>query len=173
VLNKSFSEKYIHKMFSNIQFFEALSIFEDLKFQENGWGMHCPILEKTLRNKKFIYTEEVAKDRNALNFNYKYIKDVSKWMEQDDYSKRFVLQVKQMLSIYEKSLIDKNMDRIELLNTVMQCMHVLETDNFDAVWHKMEKWKMFEDGYKTKAEKFKPQETRLMIRLVVNLKVIE
>src|SRR5690606_26755288 len=99
-----------------------------------------------------------------------FIKEVTNWMNQDDYAKKFVAQVKNMLSIYQKSLLRMDMDRIELLNTVLECMSVLETNKFDAIWHKMENWKMQEEGYKAKAEKFKPRKTELMINLIKELK---
>lgn len=169
-MDRTYGKKYIHKMFSNIKFLEDLPIFEDLKFQENHWGMYCPTLTKTIDNQKFIYFEGVNDEVSVINFKYKHIKEVLDWMKQDDYNKNFVNQINNMLSIYEKPLINKNMDRIELLNTVLECMNVLETDNFDIIWNKMERWKMQEDNYKTKAEKFKPEETRMMIDFIQGLK---
>lgn len=170
-LDRTYGKKYIHKMFSNIKFLEDLPVFEDLKFEENGWGMYCPILAKTIENQRFIYFEGVNDDISVINFNYKHIKEVSDWMKlDDDYNKNFVNQVNNMLSIYEKPLINKNMDRIELLNTVLECMNVLETDNFEIIWKKMERWKMQEDNYKTKSEKFREDETRMMIDFIKGLK---
>src|SRR5690606_20229210 len=149
-------KKYIHKMFSNIIFLESLPVFEDLKFQENGWGMYCPIIERTIKNAKYITFEDVNDKYNVIDFNYKYIKEVTEWMKQKD-NESFVSNVNNMLSVYKKSLINKSMDRIELFNTVLQCMNVLETDDFDKIWYKMRHWKMYEDGFSTKAEKFKPE----------------
>ena len=157
-------------MFSNIKFLEALPVFKDLEFQENHWGMYCPVLEKTIGNQKYIRFDNIDDEKSVINFNYKFIKEVTNWMNQDDYAKKFVAQVKNMLSIYQKSLLRMDMDRIELLNTVLECMSVLETNKFDAIWHKMENWKMQEEGYKAKAEKFKPRETELMINLIKELK---
>ncbi|MEW4925763.1 restriction endonuclease subunit S [Algibacter sp. 2305UL17-15] len=166
VLKMNYGKKYIHKMLSNIQFLEDLPVFEDLEFEENAWGMHCTFLEKTIQNQKFINFNEITDDRSVLNFNYKHLKAVTDWMTLDDYNKDFVIKVEKMLAIYQKPLIDKNMNRIELFNTVLECMHVLETDNFDKIWQKMKLWKMFEDDFKNKAEKFKPEETKLMIKLI-------
>ncbi len=165
ILNRTFGKKYIHKMFSNIQFFESLPVFEDLEFQENGWGMYCPILTKTIENKRFIIFEDINDDMSVINFNYKHIKEVANWINAEE-NQEFVSQVKHMLNIYQKSLINKDMNRIELLNTVLECMNVLETDSFDAIYTKMENWEMREEGYQNKAEKFNPEETRLMIDFI-------
>ncbi|WP_299547412.1 restriction endonuclease subunit S [Seonamhaeicola sp.] len=165
ILDRTYGRKFIHKMFSNIQFLESLPVFKELEFQENGWGMYSSIIKKTIENNKFIRFDEINEKVSVLNFNYKHIKEVSNWMK-DEENQDFVSQVKQMLKIYQKPLINKDMDRIELLNTVLECMNVLDTDNFDSIYSKMKKWPMREDGYKNKAEKFTPQETRLMIDFI-------
>jgi glutamyl/glutaminyl-tRNA synthetase len=149
---------------------EELPVFEDLQFKENPWGMYCPILEKTIKNKTFIKFDDINDDRSVLSFNYKYLKEINHWMISKDENKDFVNRVKNMLSIYQKPLIDKSMDRIELFNTVLQCMAILETDNLEAIRSKMKKWKMIEGDYKNKAEKFKPRETELMIGLIKDIK---
>jgi hypothetical protein len=169
ILLKNYGKKYIHKMFSNIQFLSELPVFEDLVFEENGWGMHCPILEKTLKNQKFFKVEGIDLDRNVLSFDYSKTKEITSWMKENDENRDFVRNVENMLSIYQQSLIDKNMDRMELFNTVLECMAVLKTDNFDKVRDKMKTWKMYESDNKTKAEKFKPEETRAMIGFVKEL----
>lgn len=166
ILDRRYGKKYVHKMLSNIQFLEELPVFKDLAFKENGWGMHSKILDKTITNQKYVYFEDLGNDRSVLNFNYKHIKEVSDWMQKDEYGKDFVLKVENMLKIYQKSLINKNMDRIELFNTVLECMAVLETDSFEVVRRKMGSWKMHEEGYDTKADKFTPYETQLMIDFI-------
>ncbi|MEL0457341.1 restriction endonuclease subunit S [Flavobacteriaceae bacterium SZ-1-7] len=170
ILDRTYGKKYVHKMLSNIQFLEELPVFKDLAFKENGWGMHSKVLDKTIANQKYVYFEDLGNERSVLNFNFKHIKEVSIWMQKDDYSKDFVLKVENMLKIYQKSLINKDMDRIELFNTVLECMAVLETDDFEAVRRKMGSWKMHEEGYATKEDKFTPYETQLMIDFIKELK---
>ena len=40
----TYGKKYVHKMFSNIDFLNELPVFKELQFQENGWGMYSPII---------------------------------------------------------------------------------------------------------------------------------
>ena len=75
-----------------------------------------------------------------------------------------------MLTIYEQPLIDRKMDRIELLNTILECMTVLETYVLEDIRYKMKNWKMFEGNYNTKAEKFSENETLHMIHFIKGLK---
>ncbi len=75
-----------------------------------------------------------------------------------------------MLDIYEKPLINKDMNRIELLNTVLECMKALGTNNLQTIRNKMEQWPMKEEGYKNKAEKFSEKETKQMIGFIKEIK---
>lgn len=85
-----------------------------------------------------------------------------------DENKDFVTQVHWMLDLHEKPIINRDMNRIELFNTVLECMKVLATDNLQAIRTKMANWKMKEEHFKTKAEKFSENETLLMIQFVKN-----
>ena len=168
-LGMSYGKKYIHKMFSNIEFLNTLPAVKEITFQENGWGMFSPAIAKTIDNKKFINFENIGYNQSVLKLNYKHLSTVGRWTKKEE-NLDFVSQVNDMLSVYEDSLIDKNMDRIELLNTVLQCIKMLQSYEFDAIYNKMKNWKMIEDGYETKANKFRPEETKLMIGLVKLLK---
>ncbi len=164
-LGKSYGKKYIHKMFSNIEFLNTLPKYKEVPFIENGWGMFSPAIAKAIDNQKYICFDKTNSNYEVITCNLKHIKEVANWINNEE-NKEFVAQVEAMLTIYEKPLINKTMDRIELFNTVLQCIKVLETDSFDAIWNKMQHWKMMEEGYNTKADKFTPEETRLMIDLI-------
>lgn len=58
------------------------------------------------------------------------------------------------------------MNRIELLNTVLECMKVLRTDNLKAIRAKMQNGVC--TNITTKAEEFSENETLLMIQFVKN-----
>jgi type I restriction enzyme S subunit len=161
----TYGKKYIHKMFSNIEMVNTLPVFKGLVFEENGWGMFSRAIEKTIDNQRFIKSDNAQNGKKVLKVKSSCLNEVANWIKQSE-NKVFVEQVNDMLSLYEDPLIRKEMDRIELLNTVLECMKVLKTDNFEEIRLKMEKWKMKEEGYDNKAEKFKTEETRHMIWFV-------
>lgn len=166
---RSYGKKYIHKMFSNIELLNSLPKFEALTFEENGWGMFSPQIKKAIEKQKFIQFEEINDDKQVLQLNFKYFKEVSAWMK-DEENKEFITQVNDMLSLYENPIINKKMDNIELFNTVLECMKVLKTDNFQAIYEKMKNWPMKEEGFETKADKFKELETQSMIDFIKEIK---
>lgn len=166
--DRCYGKKYIHKMFSNIEMLNTLPAVKDLKFEEHGWGMFSKAIAKTLDKQVFVTYDELDSERNVIRFNYKHLKEVTKWMNGE--GRELVKQVNDMLTIYEKPLIDKNMDRIELLNTVLECIKVTDGYDYEAIRKKMENWKMEEGDYKTKTDKFNEQETRAMIEFVKELK---
>ena len=165
----TYGKKYIHKMFSNIDFLNELRVFKELQFQENGWGMYSPIIHKTLENEVFVTYKSLSANKKALQVKPKAIPKINKWINARE-NEQFINQVEQMLTIYEQPLIDRNMDRIELLNTVLECITVLKTDLLKDIRSKMKNWKMFEGNYKTKAEKFSENETLHMIHFIKGLK---
>jgi len=170
-LKKNFGKKFIHKMFSNIELLNTLPVIKNLEFQEKGWGMFSRVIAKTIDCNKFLKIEKIGHEQSVLKLDYKYLSEISNWTKKDDaYNKLFVEQVNQMLTVYEDSLIDKNMDRIELLNTVLECIKVLKTYDFESIYKKMKGWEMKEDSNNSKADKFKAEETRLMIELIKGLK---
>ncbi|MCH3884389.1 restriction endonuclease subunit S [Tenacibaculum aquimarinum] len=170
-LGKEFGKKYIQKTISNIQFLSTLPKIEGIVFKEYYWGMFSNAVEKAIQNKEFIKFKKIDFGREVIELNMKHLVNVSKWTKQEGYNKEFTEQVNQMLEIYNDSLIDSDMNRIELLNTVLECIKVLETYDFDLIYAKMKTWKMEEGYYKFKADKFKEGETELMIELVKKLKI--
>lgn len=170
-LKRSYGKKYIQKTYSNMQLLNILpAIKQQPVFEEHYWGMYSKAIEQTIKNKKFIKFEDVGYGKKVVKLHFKHLPTVSKWTKEDDYGKEFTNQLKKVLNIYEHPLIDKSMDRVELFNTVLECIAVLKTYEYATIYAKMKKWKMKEGSYKTKAEKFKPEVTRLMIGLVRELK---
>lgn len=166
---RSYGKKYIHKMFSNIEFLNTLPVCKELTFQENHWGMFSYQIAKAIEQQKFIQFEITGNDKEVISVKPKHIVEVGKWIKNEE-NKEFVTQVNDMLSIYEKDIIAKKMDNIELFNTVLECIKVLETYDYTSIYTKMKNWKIIEPGYNTKADKFKELETQSMIDFVKEIK---
>jgi restriction endonuclease S subunit len=161
----TYGKKYTHKMFSNIEMLNTLPKFKDLVFEEKGWGMFSKAIANTIDRKRFICFNKLDSGAEVLKVKSSAVKEVIDWMSQKE-NTEFVAQVNNMLSIYEKPLIDKDMNRIELFNTVLECMKILETDNPGAIRSKMDEWRMYEENYQFKSEKFNENETFHMIQFI-------
>lgn len=161
----NYGKKYTHKMFSNIEMLNTLPKFKELAFEEKGWGMFSKAIAKTIDAQKFIYFNQLDHGAKVLKVKPSATKEITDWMVEPA-NKDFVSQVNHMLDLYEKPLINKDMDRIELLNTVLECMKVLESDNLQSIRAKMAEWRMYENNNQTKAEKFTENETLHMIGFI-------
>ena len=101
--------------------------------------MYSPIIHRTLENEVFVTYQSLSAKKKALQVKPKAIPKINKWINAKE-NEQFVNQVKQMLTIYEQPLIDRKMDRIELLNTVLECITVLKTDLLKDIRSKMKNW---------------------------------
>ncbi len=168
--NCNYGKKYFHKMFSNMQFLASLPKINKLQFAEKGWGMFSKGLAKSIDKEVYIQKSKLDKAYGVYKVKSHYYKEVINWINIPQ-NKLFVSEVNAMLSIYEKPLIKGSMDRIELLNTVLECIKVLGTYKFPLIYNKMKTWKMEEPEFEYKANKFKPEETMHMVALVRELKM--
>ncbi|HET8885385.1 MAG TPA: restriction endonuclease subunit S [Salinimicrobium sp.] len=161
----NYGKKYLHKIFSNMQFLASLPKINELQFSEKGWGMFSKGLAQSVKNEVHIKKSKLDNGRTIYKVKSGSYKEVINWMN-DPQNNPFIDEVASMLTIYEKPLIDCGMDRIELLNTVLQCTKALDTYDFPKIYDKMKTWKMEEPGFEFKADKFEPEETRYMIRFI-------
>lgn len=88
-------------------------------------------------------------------------------------SKPFVRAVNVVLDIYELPFINKETDKIELLNTVAKLIIDTKSTDLEIIYAGMQKWEIKQNGFKTKAEKFSTSDTKKMIGLIGNLGLFE
>jgi type I restriction enzyme S subunit len=88
-------------------------------------------------------------------------------------NKQFVRAVNGVLDIYELPFINKETDKIELLNTVAKLIIDYKTSDLEKIYTGMQNWEIKQNGFKTKAEKFTKTDTRKMIGLIDNLGLVD
>jgi len=169
-LGLNYGRKYFHKMFSNMQFLASLPKINKLNFIEHGWGMFSKSLAKSIDKEVYIHTSKLDNGHKVYKVKSTCYKEVTSWINNSQ-NKPFVDEVNEMLSIYKQPLIDCSMDRIELLNTVLECIKVLGTYEFPKIYAKMKTWKMNDGLHKFKSDKFRPEETMHMVALVRGTKM--
>lgn len=84
-------------------------------------------------------------------------------------NKSFVRAVNEVLDIYELPFINKETDKIELLNTVAKLIIDTKSTDLEIIYEGMQKWEIKQNGFNTKAEKFSKPLTKKMIALIENL----
>lgn len=88
-------------------------------------------------------------------------------------NKQFVRAVNEVLDIYELPFINKETDKIELLNTVAKLIIDYKTSDLDKIYKGMQDWEIKQIGFKTKAEKFSKKDTEKIIGLIEKLGLLD
>ena len=148
-----------------------INAFTDQKipynFINSNHGTFSPQLKDDLSKNSYL-----AKDRKGNG--EVFIINPSKQKEVLDAlsnpkNKSFIRAVNEVLDIYELPFINKETDKIELLNTVAKLIIDTKSKNLDTIYTGMQKWEIKQNGFKTKAEKFSKLDTKKMIGLIEDL----
>jgi type I restriction enzyme S subunit len=115
-----------------------------------------PYLTKTKKNNKEVFIVRTSKQKEVLDNIYK------------SENKTFVNAVKEILDIYELPFINKETDKIELLNTVSKVIQDYQASDIEVVYQGMHDWKINQGEFKSKADKFNKSDVAKMIKLIQN-----
>ncbi len=151
-----------------------INAFTDQKipynFINSNHGTFSPQLKDDLSKNNYL-----AKDKKGNGevfiINPSKQKDVLDALSNPKY-KSFVRAVNEVLDIYELPFINKETDKIELLNTVAKLIIDSKSTDLEIIYAEMQKWEIKQNGFKTKAEKFSKPLTKKMIALIENLGLI-
>lgn len=119
-----------------------------------------PYLTKTSKNNKDVFVVKPSKQKEVLDSIYK------------PENKNFVNAVKEILDIYQLPSINKETDKIELLNTVSKVIQDHQSIDIEVVYQGMKDWKINQGDYKCKADKFNKSEVGRMIKLIENKRLL-
>lgn len=148
-----------------------INAFTDQKipynFINSNHGTFSPQLKDDLSKNSYL-----AKDRKGNG--EVFIINPSKQKEvlnalSNPKNKSFVRAVNEVLDIYELPFINKETDKIELLNTVAKLIIDSKSRDLETIYTGMQKWEIKQNGFKTKAEKFSKTDTKKMIGLIEDL----
>ena len=116
---------------------------------------HNPYLKTKKVNSFEVYEIEPSKKSEILN--------VLSSAENKD----FVSSINMLIDLYRLPFINKESNKMELLNTVLKIYSDLKTTDIEIIYQAMKDWKIKQTGFNTKAEKFTKQDTQQMIELLV------
>jgi type I restriction enzyme M protein len=87
-------------------------------------------------------------------------------------NKAFVDAVNEIIKIYQTPLINKETENIELLNTVSKVILDKQSTDIEVIYNGMKEWKIEQNGFSTKADKFTKAKTKRMIDLIEKLGLV-
>lgn len=87
-------------------------------------------------------------------------------------NKEFVDAINEIIRIYQTPLINKETENIELLNTVSKVILDKQSTDVEVVYEGMKEWKIEQNGFSTKADKFNKTKTKQMIEFIEKLGLV-
>ncbi|MEM7487144.1 MAG: hypothetical protein AAF348_18205 [Bacteroidota bacterium] len=138
-------------------------------FINSNFGTYSPQLKEDLRNNPFL--NKISKGKGEVFIIKSTKKQEVKNAIFHSQMKHFISDINRVLDIYELPFINKETDKIELLNSITKLIIDLNTYDLDNIYDAMTNWNIKQDKYKTKADKFSRLDAQKMIRLIKNLEI--
>ncbi|MCC9018908.1 restriction endonuclease subunit S [Flavobacterium lipolyticum] len=152
-----------------------INAFTDQKipynFINSNHGTFSPQLKEDLVKNEYL-TKDRKGNREVFVIQPSKEKEVLNALTNAQ-NREFIKAVNSVLDIYEMSFINKETDKIELLNTVAKLIIDTKSTDLEIIYNDMQKWQIKQNGFKTKAEKFSKTDTKKMISLIENLELVE
>lgn len=161
----SHGKTFIQKSMSHLKDIRQEERLKNVDFEEYHWGMFSKTIAQAIDDNPYLLKEKTSNGKSVYNVKPSKLKELSEWMSKPE-NQGFVKSIESLISIYQEPLIDNDIDRIELLNTVYRCITKLETTDLDKIRQGMRNWPMQDGNHKNKAEKFTPNETMHMIQFI-------
>lgn len=121
---------------------------------------HNPYLKTKKINGFEVYEIEPSKKNEILN--------VLSSAENKD----FVSSINKLIDLYRQPFINKETNKMELLNTVLKIYSDLKTTDIEIIYQAMKDWKIKQTGFNTKAEKFSKEDTEQIIELLLRNNIL-
>lgn len=140
-------------------------------FTNSNFGTYCHELKEDLKQNPYLIAQKVANNKEVYAVNPKYNKQVLDSLLAPE-NKDFIQVINRMLGIYEHPFINKETDKIELYNTVLKVALDKNTRDIDSIYQGMKDWRINQIKYKTKAEKFGKADAKIMLKLLMEKKIL-
>lgn len=140
-------------------------------FINSNFGTYSYELKDDLNNNPYL-TKRTVKGKEIYAINDKFKKQILDKLS-DLENKDFVQRFDKLLGIYEHQFINKETDKIELFNTVLKVAIDQKSQEIDVIYQGMMEWKIKQDRFKTKAEKFSKTDVQKMLKLLIAKNMLE
>ncbi|MGB5981744.1 MAG: restriction endonuclease subunit S [Nonlabens sp.] len=165
------SKTFIQKTVSNIQQIDDPEALREVVFKEMPWGMFSKQIAQSLDKNPFLRSVGTGTNKH-FEVKANKVLELDQWMQAAE-NKEYVNSARKMIAIYHDPFINNDLFQIELMNTVLRCIKILETADLSEIRSKMKAWKMKEDGFTNKAEKFSEQHTEAMVGFLEGLGLLQ
>jgi type I restriction enzyme, S subunit len=140
-------------------------------FINSNFGTYSYELRDDLKANPYL-TKHKIKGREVYIVKPEYSDQLNQEIAKDS-NKPFLDGLKNVLKLYELPFINKETDKIELLNTVLKVSLDTRSTDVETIYKGMKEWRIDQkNAFKTKADKFSFENTEIMLRLLIKNGVI-
>jgi type I restriction enzyme M protein len=164
-LGITYGDVGIQKTVFNLAAFYPKSVVTKYDFINSNFGTYSHQLTDDLKNNPLLI-KKVIKGKEVYDIKSHAKTLVEECILRPEHE-QYLNSMKRTLDIYKHSFINKETGKIELLNTVAKLMIDFQTIDFKIIYQGMLDWKIKQEKYLTKAEKFNENEVKAMIALMV------
>ena len=134
-------------------------------FVNHNYGTFSKELADDLNNNPYLKMKKIG-DKEVYEIEQSKKVEILNVLSSPE-NKDFVSSINRLTNLYSLPLINKETNKMELLNTVLKIHSDLKTTDIKIIYQAMKDWKIKQTGFNTKAEKFSKEDTQQMIELLI------
>jgi type I restriction enzyme, S subunit len=160
----SYGEVVLQKTVYNCGILEP-DFVKEYQFINSNYGTYSPELRDDL-NANIYLEKKLIKNKEVFVLKEQYKEQLNESLLR--YGKtHFVVALNNVLALYKTDFINKETNKIELLNTVFKAIRDTHSSKLKDIRMAMKNWKTPKAEYKNKAEKYSEKETKQCLELVI------
>jgi hypothetical protein len=141
------------------------NFIKEYQFMNSNYGTYSPELHDDLSNNMYLEKKQI-KDKQVFVLKGQYKEQLNESLLKYG-NTSFMLALNQVLELYKSSFVNKETDRIELLNTVFKTILDTSSIQLKDIRKAMRNWTTPKAEYKNKSEKFSEMDTKHCIEFVI------
>lgn len=142
--------------------------FQNTNFKNYYFGTYSEQIEAGIKDNPYLVKTKVSNNKEVYKIAPQKKEKLLSWLNSGK-NESYKNNLDQILEVYQDQLINNDIYRIELLNTVYKIILDHNTSDLNTIWEEMESWYINKEKTRSKANKFKKTETIHTIHLIKRL----
>lgn len=139
--------------------------FQNTNFKNYYFGTYSEQIEAGIKDNPYLVKTKVSNNKEVYKIAPQKKEKLLSWLNSGK-NESYKNNLDQILEVYQDQLINNDIYRIELLNTVYKIILDHSATDLNTIWEKMQKWFINKEKTQSKADKFNKTETIHTILLI-------
>lgn len=145
--------------------------FKEVEFVNYHYGTFSTEIASSIDDNPYLAPISFGSEKTAYKVKESKLQELVEWMGRPE-NVKYVKSIENILDVYQDPLIDNDLERMELLNTVYKVVLDKKSSSLEIVRQGMVEWEIKQINFKNKAEKFDRNQTILALNLLRNVEWI-